>query len=217
MHALEPIEAVMFDHDGTLVNSLATVVSASNGVLLERGLPAASWNQIVAGMVHPTARRLGILAKDERVVEQEQMAQRYSQLALQDSVLASLYPGIQEALDVLSRKRLRLGVVSNSRGTFIRDILRRLGVAQHFISMIGEDDMPAPKPDPRGLLAALGTVPRERAVYVGDSSVDLDTARKAGIRAIGVTWGTHPKAELEPLGFDALADTPNELVSHLLA
>ena len=213
MNPLDPIQAVLFDHDGTLVDSISTVVSASNGVLTERGLAAASWNQIVSGMIHPTAQRLGLLAREEGTSERERMAHRYSQLALQDSVLATLYPGVQEALETLSRQRLHLGVVSNSRGAFIRAILQRLGVAHHFAVLAGEDDMPAPKPDPRGLLAALGSIPPPRAVYVGDSSADLETARNAGIQVIGVTWGTHTRAELESLGFDALVDSPHELIA----
>ncbi|GLH71760.1 hypothetical protein GETHLI_02620 [Geothrix limicola] len=213
MDHLNPILAVMFDHDGTLVDSLPTVVSASNGVLREMGLAPASWSQIIAGMVHPTAQRLGLLAKEESRFIQEQMAHRYSQLALENAVLASLYPGIPKLLQALSRRDLLLGVVSNSRGAFIRSILDRLGVAPHFAVIVGEDDMPAPKPDPRGLLAALGAIPPQRAVYVGDSSADLATARHAGMRAIGVTWGTHSRAEMESLPFDALVDTPDELAA----
>lgn len=217
MNHVDPILAVMFDHDGTLVDSLPTVVSASNGVLRERGLAPAPWSQIIAGMVHPTAPRLGLLAQEESRYIQERMAHRYSELAMENAVLATLYPGIPELLEVLSHRNILMGVVSNSRGAFIRAILQRLGVAQHFATMVGEDDMPAPKPDPRGLLASLGAIPPSRAVYVGDSSADLDTARRAGIRAIGVTWGTHTRAELESLDFDALVDTPSELAALILA
>ncbi|WLT30948.1 HAD family hydrolase [Geothrix sp. PMB-07] len=211
MSPLGPIDAVMFDHDGTLVDSIPAVISASNGVLWERGLDKATPDQIVAGMVHPTAKRLGLLTGIDSPAAQENMAHRYSQLALHHSDLADLYPGVRQAVEALANRGLLLGVVSNSRGAFIRAILHRLGVADCFTAMIGEDDMPAPKPDPRGLLAALGAIPPGRAIYVGDSSADLQTARNAGVRAIGVTWGTHSRSELEPLGFDALVDSPQAL------
>jgi phosphoglycolate phosphatase len=139
------------------------------------------------------------------------MARRYGTLALERAPLATLYPGILEMLRVLAARGRAQAVVSNSEGAFIRSILGRLGAAPHLRVMIGEDDMPAPKPDPRGLLASLGPVPPHRAVYVGDSGTDLATARAAGLRAIGVTWGTHSRQELEPMGFDALVDTPLEL------
>lgn len=213
MSPLGPIDAVMFDHDGTLVDSIPAVISASNGVLWERGLGKADPGRIVAGMVHPTARRLGLLAGIDDPAAQENMAHRYSQLALHHADLAELYPGVREAVETLAGRGFLLGVVSNSRGAFIRTILHRLGVADSFAAMLGEDDMPAPKPDPRGLLAALGAVPPDRAVYVGDSSADLETARNAGIRAVGVTWGTHSRSELEPLGFDALVDSPQALAA----
>lgn len=211
MNPLGPIDAVMFDHDGTLVDSIPAVISASNGVLWERGLEKADAGRIVAGMIHPTAQRLGLLAGIDDPAARENMARRYSQLALHHADLAELYPGVRGAVETLADRGFRLGVVSNSRGAFVRTILHRLGVADSFASMVGEDDMPAPKPDPRGLLAALGAVPPARAVYVGDSSADLQTARNAGMRAIGVTWGTHSRSELEPLGFDALVDSPQAL------
>ena len=77
--------------------------------------------------------------------------------------------------------------------------------------------MPAPKPDPRGLhriLLMAGCDPR-RAMYVGDSRTDLETARAAGLKAVGVTWGAHPRVEMEELGFDALVDEPSQLLAHL--
>jgi phosphoglycolate phosphatase len=90
-------------------------------------------------------------------------------------------------------------------------------VASHFVSLVGDDDMPAPKPDPRGLLGILerAACPGSCAVYVGDSRTDLQTARAANIRAIGVSWGAHARHELEALEFDAIVDTPPQLVTVL--
>jgi phosphoglycolate phosphatase len=82
---------------------------------------------------------------------------------------------------------------------------------------MGEEDMPAPKPDPRGLQRILERAGCEaqRAMYVGDSRTDWETARAAGLEAIGVTWGAHPRAELEALGFAALVDEPAQLFALL--
>lgn len=204
-----PVEAVLFDHDGTLVDSLPIVVRATNAVLHECGLPPATARTIVKGMIHPTARRLGLLAGSEDPA----LASRFAALALEHAGLAVLYPGIASLLEALAGRSLALAVVSNSEGAFIRSVLGRLGVASRFRALVGEDDMPAPKPDPRGLLAALAACGSglDQALYVGDSAADLLTARAAGMRVIGVTWGSHARAELESLGFDALADTPAEL------
>jgi phosphoglycolate phosphatase len=205
---------VVFDHDGTLVDSLAVVVQASNQVLAAFGKDPKLAPEIVAGMIHPTAPRLGLLAgiADPRI--QDDMARLFGELAMRSSNLALLYPGIEEMLAAIGRLGMSQAVLSNSAGIFIRSILERLGVASRFIGLVGADEMPAPKPDPRGLLALLrraGCEPSQ-AAYVGDSRTDLQTARAAGVRAIGVTWGAHPRKELAELGFDVLVDSPSQLV-----
>jgi phosphoglycolate phosphatase len=204
---------VVFDHDGTLVDSLAVVVQTSNQVLVTFGKDPKPAPEIVAGMIHPTAPRLGLLAGIVDPHIQKEMARMYGELALRNSQLAVLYPGIEEMLAAIGCRGMSQAVLSNSESIFIRSILERLGVASHFICLVGEDDMPAPKPDPRGLLAILGRAGCDpsRASYVGDSRTDLQTARAAGIRAIGVSWGAHPRKELEELGFDVLVDSPSQL------
>jgi phosphoglycolate phosphatase len=212
-----PVDLVVFDHDGTLVNSLPVVVEASNGVMAAFGYHGKPAAEIVAGMVHPTAPRLGLLAGTAELSIQQKMARLYGALAIRSSHLAGLYPGIEKLVRDLKGLGLSLAVLSNSEGIFIRTVLERLGVAEYFFRVTGEDDMPAPKPDPRGLsqiLELAGCDPR-RAVYVGDSRTDLETAQAAGLRAIGVTWGAHPRVEMEELGFDALVDEPPQLFALL--
>jgi phosphoglycolate phosphatase len=213
-----PADLVVFDHDGTLVNSLPVVVAASNAVLVAFGCERKPAAQIVAGMVYPTAPRLGILAGTADLEIQKKMARLYGELALRSSGLAELYPGIEVMLRDLKDLGRSLAVLSNSEGIFVRTILERLEVATYFFCLTGEEDMPAPKPDPRGLqriLERAGCGP-QRAVYVGDSRTDLETARAAALPAIGVTWGAHPRGELENLGFDALVDTPSQLLALLI-
>lgn len=208
---------VVFDHDGTLVNSLPVVVEASNEVLAAFGFERRSRTEIVAGMVHPTAPRLGLLAGVFDCAIQKDMARLYGELALRFSELAELYPGIEGLLRDLKGLGLPLAVLSNSEGIFVRTILERLEVDKYFFRLTGEDDMPAPKPDPRGLhqiLELAGCGP-QRAVYVGDSRTDLETARAAGLKAIAVTWGAHSRVELEALGFDALVDEPSQMFTLL--
>jgi phosphoglycolate phosphatase len=210
---------VVFDHDGTLVNSLDVVVHASNQALASLGKAPKPAAEIVAGMVHPTAQRLGLLAGITDPDTQVVLARTYDALAVRSSERATLYPGIAEMLETVERMGARQAVLSNSAGAFIRTILRRLGVADRFFSLTGDNDMPAPKPDPRGLLAVLRAADCDarRALYVGDSKSDLLTARAAGVGAIGVTWGAHRRSELAPMGFDRLVDSPSELVEAALA
>jgi phosphoglycolate phosphatase len=208
---------VVFDHDGTLVDSLEVVVHASNEILATLGKAPRPAAEIVAGMVHPTGPRLGLLAGISDPDVQQDLARRYNDLAVRSSGRAKLYPGIEAMLGTVEHLGFRQAVLSNSAGAFIRTILGRLGVAGRFFDLVGDTDMPAPKPDPRGLLALLHQVGCEpgQAVYVGDSRTDLFTARAAGVGAMGVTWGAHRRGELEPLGFDTLVDSPSELVERL--
>ena len=211
------VDLVVFDHDGTLVNSLPVVVKASNEVMAAFGYERKPAAEIVAGMVHPTAPRLGLLAGTSDLGIQKKMACLYGELAIRSAGLAELYPGIGGLLGDLNGLGLPLAVLSYSEGLFVRTILERLDVARYFFRLTGEHDMPAPKPDPRGLLRILelaGCEPK-RAVYVGDSRTDLKTARAGGLQAIGVTWGAHPRVELEELGFDALVDEPSQLFALL--
>lgn len=196
------------------MDSISVVVTASNEVLRECGLPPAQPGRIVEGMIHPTARRLGLLTGIQEPEARMALARSYGVLALKHACQAELYPGIGTMLGILADRGRCMAVVSNSEGAFIRGILTRLGVAARFRVMIGEDDMEAPKPDPGGVLAALALCGRNpgRTAYVGDSATDLATARAAGVRAIGVTWGPQSRAELEPMGFDALVAGPAELV-----
>jgi phosphoglycolate phosphatase len=208
-----PVDLVVFDHDGTLVNSLPVVVEASNAVMAAFGYERKPAAEIVAGMVHPTAPRLGLLAGTSDLAIQKKMALLYGKLAMASSSLATLYPGVEGLLRALQGQGIRLAVLSNSEGIFVRTILERLDVARYFFRLMGEEDMPAPKPDSRGLcrileLAGCGS---RRAVYVGDSRTDLETAQAAGVKAVGVTWGAHPRVDLEALGFDALVDEPSQL------
>jgi phosphoglycolate phosphatase len=211
------VDLVVFDHDGTLVNSLPVVVEASNEVMAAFGYERKPGPEIVAGMVHPTAPRLGLLAGTSDLGIQKKMARLYGDLAVRSSGLAELYPGIEALLKDLKALGLFLAVLSNSEGVFVRTILERLEVARYFFRLMGEEDMPAPKPDPRGLhriLKLAGCGP-QRALYVGDSRTDLETARAAGLQSIGVTWGAHPRVELEALEFDALVDEPSQLFALL--
>jgi phosphoglycolate phosphatase len=211
------VDLVVFDHDGTLVNSLPVVVEASNEVMASFGYERKPGAEIVAGMVHPTAPRLGLLAGTTDLGIQHKMARLYGELALRCSGSAALYPGMEGLLKDLQGLGRSLAVLSNSEGLFVRTILERLGVAKYFFCLMGEEDMPAPKPDPRGLQRILERAGCEaqRAMYVGDSRTDWETARAAGLKAIGVTWGAHPRAELEALGFAALVDEPAQLFALL--
>jgi len=201
------VKTLLFDHDGTLMDSLEAVVAATNGVLTRRGLSPRDSGEILRGMRYPTAPRIRLLfdhpeAEGLPIPDPEVLAgEFYGGYDEPVIALTRPYPGIPEALVRLKEAGWKLGVVSNCRGDIVRRILESHGLLSLFDAVLGEEDIPAPKPDPRGLLTAaerLGALPQE-CWYVGDSEPDLQAALGAGIPCALVGWGT-----LEPEKIPAL-------------
>jgi phosphoglycolate phosphatase len=104
------------------------------------------------------------------------------------------YPGIETLLDGLGERGVTLSVLTNKPERLSRAILHGLGLADRFVSLVGGDTLPTRKPDPTGLLQLCRTArasPGE-SLMVGDSPVDLETARAAGVAFCGVAWGLQP-------------------------
>jgi phosphoglycolate phosphatase len=206
--------AILWDHDGTVVDSIPIVVAASNEVLRARGLPEIPADEVKRGMALPTTPRMGSHARTGDAALQAQLASEFYIAANRlGPSLARAYPGVGEAVAALA-SRFPQGLISNNSGTLVRRILAALGLAPHFRLAWGEEDVPAPKPDPRGIALAareLGAAAGD-CIYVSDGITDVRAARGAGMPIIGVTWGIHPRAEMEAAGFDLLVDTPDELL-----
>lgn len=211
---LPPPRAVLFDHDGTIVDSLAVVVAATNETLVARGHPAAAPADVVAAMVLPTGPRMGFHACEPDPLRQQCLAKDFYQAAHRHRHLARAYDGVPDLLAALIARGIPCGVVTNNQGSFVRGVADRLGLAPHLTVVVGEEDMPAPKPDPRGAYAAAaacGCRPDE-CWFVGDAQPDALVAAAAGMIAIGVTWGTHRRAQLADIGFACLVDHPHEIL-----
>jgi phosphoglycolate phosphatase len=210
------IGAVIYDFDGTLVNSLSVVVAATNAVLVAHGKPARPAPEVIAGMVHPTGQRVGgLLGIDDPAIQADLAGAFYHAAHRLCEGNAFVYSGIAAAMAEVAGLGLPQGVLSNNQGTLVRRLLDHLDLAHHVAVAFGEEDVPAPKPDPRGVrLAAerLGHAP-STCVYVGDTPGDLHTAHAAGMRCIGVSWGITPRAVLARENFSALIDHPRELAS----
>ena len=214
------LRGVLFDHDGTLVDSLAVVVEATNRVLPRWGAPTLPRADIVRGMALPTAPRMGRHAGTDDAAAQALLAEAFYVAARElGPGLATLYPRVLDCLAALAGNGLRLAVVSNNDAALIAAIARALGLDRHLGVQIGEQDMASPKPHPSGALIAarrLGLEPAE-CCFVGDSRADSGAAAAAGMRSIGVTWGIHRRDEMLGMGFDALVDGADELAALIAA
>jgi phosphoglycolate phosphatase len=186
---------VVFDLDGTLVDSAHDIAAAVNAALaaLEPGTAPL-----------PLDRVMGFVGDGARVLIERVLQHRGSPLRA-DTVLpvyleayrerlldtTRLYPGIADALDALSATGQTLAVLTNKPGDLSRTLLNALGVGARFARIWGAGDVAARKPDPAGLralLAELGATAAETWL-VGDSATDVGAGRAAGVRVAGVCWG----------------------------
>jgi phosphoglycolate phosphatase len=209
-------DAVLYDHDGTLVNSLPVVVAATNAVLVRHGFPAEPPQVVIDAMVYATTPRMGFHARGSDPALHPRLAEEfYAEARRLGPLHATAYDGVADVLKALAARGVRQGIISNNQGEVVRIITRHLGLAQHLEFSWGEDDVTAPKPAPDGIQQAavkLG-VSLDRVLFIGDSENDSEAAQAAGVACVGVTWGIHSRAKLATLGFDHLIDQPRELLT----
>ena len=205
---------VAFDLDGTLVDSERDLCVSVNATRAWMGLGPLDLPRVasyVGNGAPMLVRRALPGASDEQVERGLRYFLDYYREHMLDST--TLYPGVREALDRLHAAGVPLAVLTNKPVRFSLRMLEGLGLDLHFFRVYGGNSFEEKKPHPMGLnmlLAEAGADPA-RSVMVGDSAVDVLTARNAGVRACGVRWGFQPEtfAETPP---DFLISDMRELV-----
>ena len=195
------IELIVFDLDGTLIDSKVDLANAVNATRRDVGLEALPeavvFSYVGNGAPVLIRKALGDGYPEERYEKSLLFFLQYYREHMLDHT--RLYPGAREALDRMRDAGLKMAVLTNKPVRFSRDLLQGLGVAGHFALVYGGNSFETKKPNPEGLdkiMAELGARP-ERTLVVGDSAVDVRTARNAGALACGVTWGFQPETLAE--------------------
>jgi len=207
-------DLLVFDLDGTLVDSqrdLADAVNATRAWMGLEPLPQVTVAQYVGNGAPVLVQR----ALPDAGKEDWSRGLKYFLEYYRDHMLDStaMYPGVREALDQLHAERVPLAVLTNKPIRFTLQMLEGLGIDLHFFRVYGGNSFPEKKPDPAGLNALVVEcgADRARTIMVGDSAVDVDTARNAGVQACGVRWGFQPETFIASPP-DFLIDDLRELV-----
>jgi 2-phosphoglycolate phosphatase len=196
---------VLWDLDGTLLDSKLSIRETMNTVLAERGLPVFTKAELDALIGHPLRDILATKTEDKAVVESMALRYRY---AYNESgwVTVRVAEGLEDLLLRLRQQGVKTGVVTSKGQYETETLLADLGVAHLFDAVVGDDDARPLKPDPAPVVEALRLLGVEagRAVMVGDTTFDVGAAKGAGVACVGVLWGTHDRATLLKAGADAV-------------
>ncbi|MGD8368258.1 MAG: HAD family hydrolase [Desulfobacterales bacterium] len=216
----QTISGVIFDLDGTLLDTLVDIADAFNAALTKRGLPG-----------HPLHTYRDFVGDGPRVLTERALPADQRDAKSVDACLkdyldfyrnnpepeARPYPGIPGLLDALTEKGIPMAVVTNKEQEAADRVVKRLLGAWQFSPVLGYRDGGPRKPDPTMALAAAGRfgLPPEQIAFVGDTAVDMQTARAAGMVPVGALWGFRTPEELRNSGAAILLANPQQLMVHL--
>ncbi|MBC8121534.1 MAG: HAD family hydrolase, partial [Gemmatimonadaceae bacterium] len=201
---------VVFDLDGTLIDSEAGIVFAMQRTVEALKLPQETvehWRRLIGV---PLREQMPLILPEGRREQAAEVIEVYRQVYREVMLATSLpFEGVPELLQALHARGVVLAICSGKRGRAIAEVLAHLGWQGLFKAVVSPDDVIRGKPDPESLLRVLevtGCLAAE-AIMVGDTTFDLEMARGAGVAGCAVTWGTHGRPELARSRPDYWADS----------
>ena len=211
--------AVLFDLDGTLIDSLAGIHATASAVLHERGHVAPERAALQALVGAPLEAIFGTLVPALDELSRLAYANHYRDLYWTVGVPQTpLFPGVADLLSDLAAANVRLAVVTTKRADVAKHVLEATGIAPWFHVVVGGDSTPHHKPHPAPALAALEALSASpaQATVVGDTTFDVLMARASGCRSIAVNWGYGSRESLVDAGAELVVETLPQLRALLL-
>lgn len=206
-------KAILFDLDGTLLDSVPIILKTASDVCRAMGLPYKE--NILRDMIGIPLKVQAPVCAGERAEEwitlYRQVYQKY-----QDQT-PLLFPGTLDMLDALDAQGYITGLVTSKAANGTCRILEQMNLAHRFSAIVTADDVANAKPHPEPILKALEMlcVTPSEAIYIGDSLYDVEAAQKAGVTMLGVTWGAKSRSELESVCPDGVFDNWQEFLNWL--
>lgn len=207
---------VIFDLDGTLIDSYQAIYLSFQYAYTRMGLPPLSYedSRRVVGL-GLTITFHDLLGKERTPEALRFFRQRYWEVFADHT---HLMPGAKESIFELHRRGVRQAIATNKLGLFSRAIIRHFGLEEFFVAVLGDEDVTRNKPDPEMLLAAIGKLglPKEEVVMVGDSLVDIHAAQNTGIRIFAIPSGTTRREDLQQAQPTVILDRLTDLIQYLV-
>ncbi len=211
--------SIIFDLDGTLLDTLHDIAETANAVLIHHGFPVHSqhdYKSFVGDGLNVLIRRITPLGTKEDIINK--CCQTFFQLYANTWMnTCRPYDGIEDMLAALKKQRVRLAVLSNKPHAFTRLFVERYFSREIFACVYGQRDGYPKKPDPTVALEiakSLGVRPEEM-FFVGDTPIDIKTGKASGMTTVGVSWGFRSTNELAEEKPDLILNSPMELLEYV--
>ncbi len=208
---------VIFDLDGTLLNTIADLANSTNYALKQCRFPqhdVSEYNFFVGNGINKLFERA--LPEGEKTEEnilsvRKEFLKHYD---AHNTDFSTPYPGIPELLRELQQRGLMLAVASNKYQSATQRLIAHYFPNIHFIAILGQRESIPVKPDPTVVneIISIAKVNRDEVLYVGDSGVDMQTTKNAKVTGVGVTWGFRPRQELEKFQPDYIVDNAEDIL-----
>ncbi len=212
-------QAIVFDLDGTLINSLEEIASCCNHVLTSKGFkghPLDSYRFFIGDGAAELVRRALPKGSQEDTIRMcyHKLMDRYSAICCETAVL---YPGIPQLLDRLTERGIKMAILSNKAQTLAEKSVDRLLSSWKFEVVCGQRDAVPRKPDPAGAVEIAETLNLSPScfLYLGDTAVDMKTSIAAGMFPVAALWGFRDKKELQENGAQELIENPLDILGLL--
>lgn len=210
------IEGIIFDLDGTLVNSIEDIADSMNFVLQQENYPQHSYAahaSFIGGGIRNLVSKAVPSGSTPEIIDRcfELMLTHYSENCTNKT---ALYEGIETLIELLYSKEIPMAVLSNKADVLTKKVVQKK-LPNIFIQVKGMTTETLKKPNPEVVLKMCQDVEIDpkKTFYVGDTSVDIETAKNAGMISVAVTWGFRSKESLRMLNPDCIIDSPSELTN----
>lgn len=207
-------DTVLFDLDGTLIDSADLIIESYHHVFATFGLATRTREEILAGMGVPLHTVFGTMTDDPAEIARWITTYRAYNLARHDDRVRA-YPGVVDMVRRVHHAGCATGLVTSKNHSGAERGIALIGLSGAIDVIVGADDVTNPKPDPEPVRRALELLgaSASAALFVGDSHHDIVAGRAADVRTAGITWGPFPRAHLEAVSPDHYCAVPNDLLA----